>query len=738
MRWSPLFAAALTPILSPVACGWGGDDSAASASASAGGSGGSTGSTTEPTSGGQPPDFWLGVTCDDEKDEGPPRFYFDLDAGTTPELDFFRLPFPLDARRTAAGIDLTGFPRPPADLDPAFGQVVERWLDYIEADTAGFAVNSAVLFRASHGVEKASGIHYLNLTPGHPDYGKRLRGYSFSAETGPASRNNYICSNWLSVETIDGYALDPGTTYGVLLTDEMKPLGGGSFEPDADFAAMLADASPAGASAAAAWQTFAPLRTFLTSPENLGPDGPGLSRERLIAGAVFTTAPNRDIFASARDAARAAPLYVHDLHLCSAAGEGPCGAAPGLTEDEARARRCGPPSAQFREIHGRVRLPVFQEGLPPYAELGGRIDLKDGAPLQRSSVDACFSVTLPPGPAPAAGYPALIYAHGTGGSFRSAIAEGVAPRLAALGVATIALEGVLHGERRGDTDADGEVAGLDLEQLAFNVFNPESARDTMIQGAIDQFSAVRLAEAWHDSALLPGEKIAFDPGALVFMGHSQGATAGALFLPFEPLVRAAVLSGGGANLVRAILAKEHPETEVGGDLLSPRELLQLAFQERPDRPLTSDHPMLVLLNTYANRSDVDNTSRLLRRQPRDGVAPKHLLLYLGHVDGYTPLRAAGNLAIGAGTQIGGTSLFPGPCDPYEGPEATACSWTTGEWLTETALPASANLGGVTAVVRMLRAPAGADGHYVAFQAAELERIAAFLHSALTEPAPTVP
>jgi len=742
MRWSPRLVAALVPawsLLAAPACGFDEDGSTSATGASQGQGGSSTGDDTgEPTGGGLPPGFWPGVACAPSADEQAtgPKIYFDLDAGKLEGRDFFRLPFPLDARRNGAGLDLTGFPRPPADLDPDFGTVVERWISHLEVDTPGFAINSAALFRSTHGVGDPSGIHYVNITPGHPDYGQKLSGLAYAAQNGETSGNNYICRNWLAVETIDGYALDPGTTYAVLFTDAMKPVGGGSFSPDADFSAMLRDAPPPDPTRQAAWQTFAPLRDFLKSPENAA--GPALSIPRLIGGTVFTTAPNRDVLAGAREAARAAPLYVSDLHLCEAAGDSPCSKAPGLTDDERAARRCGPPSAQYREVHGRIRLPIYQEGIAPYASIGGRIDLMNGQPIQRTSVDACFSLTLPTTPAPDTGWPALIFAHGTGGSFRSAIDQGIAPRLAALGVATIGLEGVLHGERRGDTDTDGKVEGLDVDQLAFNVFNPESARDTMLQGAIDQFSAVRLAETWTDATALPGgETIRFDKGALFYMGHSQGANAGALFLPFEPEVRAAVLSGAGSNLLRALLGKTSPKVDVGGTLLAPRELLQLAFQERPDRPLTTMHPMLVLLNTFANRSDADNTSRLLRRQPLEGVAAKHLLNYLGHVDTYTPLRAAGNLAIGAGAPIAGATIFPPPCDQYTGDEAMACGWTTGKWLPTTPLPATGNLGGVTAVTRMLTAPAGTDGHFVAFQPAERERIAQFIATALQNGTPTV-
>lgn len=740
MRWSPRLVA----VLFTFACGF--DQDASTTSATLGGGGMSTteatGSTGEPTTGtGLPPGFWTGVACAPaaEEMEGSPKFYFDLDAGKVEGRDYFRLPFPLDARRRGGGIDLTGFPSPPADLAPAFGHVVERWLKHLEADVAGFAVNGAVLFRSTHGVAEPTGIYFLNISAGHPDYGKKLEALAYDAKNGDLSGNNYICRNWLAVETIDGVPLEPGVTYAVLLTDGMQPVGGGRFTPDADFTTMLQGTAPGDAVREAAWQTFAPLRQFLASPENAA--GVGVSQSELIGGAVFTTAANNDVLAGAREAVRQAPLHVSDLHLCTAAGEGPCAAALGLTADERADRRCGAPSAEYREIHGRMRLPVFQEGIAPYAEIGGRIDLDGGAPIQRGSVDACFSLTVPPGPAPEAGWPVVVYAHGTGGGFRSPLIDGTARELAGRGFATIALEGVMHGERRGDDDDDGEVAGLDQDQLVFNVFNPESARDTLVQGAFDQFSAVRLAEQWQDSTVLAGESLHFDASALYFMGHSQGAGSGALFLPFEPLVRAAVLSGGGAKLPRALLGKEEPKVEnpVTGEWLAPRELLQLAFQERPDRPLDTTHPMLILLNTFVNRSDADNTAPLIRRRPVVGVEAKHLLNYLGHADSYSPLRAAGNLAIGLGATIAGKTLFPPPCADYEDDEErSACYWTANKWLPETPLPATGNAsGGVTAVTRMLPAPAGKDGHYVAFEPAELERIGEFFASALANGTPTV-
>ncbi|MFY0538143.1 hypothetical protein [Nannocystis pusilla] len=102
--------------------------------------------------------------------------------------------------------------------------------------------------------------------------------------------------------------------------------------------------------------------------------------------------------------------------------------------------------------------------------------------------------------------------------------------------------------------------------------------------------------------------------------------------------------------------------------------------------------------------------------------------YIGHVDSYSPLRAAGNLAIGLGAPIAGKNLFQPPCDDYaDENERIACGWTSGQWLPEVALPVTGNAGGgqLTVVTRMLPAPAGKDGHYVAFEPAEMTRIADF-------------
>jgi len=754
MRSLPTFALSTLPLLG---CWPSGSDSSSTSATNATQPTSESDSTTSTSTGGdatetmtsgetgQLPMFWPGAACVPTKEvkEGPPKVYFDLDAGKDPTRDFFRLPFPIDSRLTDGGIDLDGFPRPPSDLDPIYGAVVERWLKHLSGETPGFAVNGAVLFRNTHGIGTLAGVHYLDITPDSPKYGKAVSGLRFRAENGASSRNNYICPNWLAVELIDGVPLRPATTYAVLLSDSLKPAGGGTFTADDDFTTMLSDAAPGEAAEFAAWETFAPLRDFLKSSANSGEDGPQLSAGELVGGTVFTTAPNLDPFYGAREVVDAAPFAISDLHVCDGPGDSPCSTAPGLSESERDKRRCGESSPDYYEIQGRLRLPIFQEGIAPYASVGGAIDVDVDGPVIRSTFDTCFAASIPKkSEFPESGWPVLIVADGTDGSFRGALRSTLAARVAADGIATLSVEPVLHGERRGDDDDDGLVDGLDIFQLVFNVFNPDSARDTVVQGALDQLSVIRLAERWTDDTLLDGPRIRFDASAMAFFGHSLGSNAGSLILPFTPSVRAAVFSGGGSNLPQALLAKEEPKVEnpVTNAWMTPKELLQAAFQERPDRQITSYHPMLILLNTYVNRSDADNTSRHLRREPLEDFDAKHILTYIGYVDSYTPLRAAGSLAIGLGVEIANDTLFPGPCDNYEDPaETTACGYSVNKWLKITPLPASANLSGETAVARMLDQPPGKDGHAVAYEAEELERIRSFIVSALKdEGAPTIP
>jgi pimeloyl-ACP methyl ester carboxylesterase len=344
---------------------------------------------------------------------------------------------------------------------------------------------------------------------------------------------------------------------------------------------------------------------------------------------------------------------------------------------------------------------------------------------------------VPSGDAPDAGWPTLVFAHGTGGGFRSAIDQGLARRLGEAGIATLSVDGPLHGERRGDDDDDGLVGNLPLDQLVFNLRNPDSARDTPIQAAIDLLTSDAPGpRARRDLARGAADRL--DPANLFFMGHSQGAQAGVLFLPREPEVRAAVLSGAGGNLIQALLDQVEADVDARRRLVPPARAAASGLSGAARPPADRAHPVLnMLFNTFVNRSDADAYSPMLRRQALPEIGAKHILAYMGHTDHYTPLRSAGSFVIGAGLEVGEQNLFPAPCDQYTDDRDNACGYTTSGFLPVTPLPASGNQGGVTSVVLMREQSGERDGHFVAFAPAEQDRIVAFFTSAKDGAVPVV-
>src|SRR5262249_33210684 len=153
-----------------------------------------------------------------------------------------------------------------------------------------------------------------------------------------------------------------------------------------------------------AWDAYAPFRAYLASE--------GID-ESTIAGAAVFTAGNA--LARARTlalAALAAPApKLSDLTLCDTGVVSPC-------QDASGRGACGAADPNFFEIHGRFTVPIFQQGTEPYIRPadGGAIS---NPPVVQRIEAVCFALTIPKNAAmPVGGWPLVVLAHGTGGSFR--------------------------------------------------------------------------------------------------------------------------------------------------------------------------------------------------------------------------------------------------------------------------------------------------------------------------------
>jgi pimeloyl-ACP methyl ester carboxylesterase len=357
----------------------------------------------------------------------------------------------------------------------------------------------------------------------------------------------------------------------------------------------------------------------------------------------------------------------------------------------------------FKTWEGEYDGPNFQAGEPPYRdpEDGGEIvvDPGSGEPVLQRLEPIHFAISIPEGDMPASGWPVVLYAHGTGGSFESFLNDGTAERMAAEGLAVLSIDQVLHGPR----NPQGESVELDF----FNFGNPVAARDNVRQGALDNFQLVRLVSALAIDERHPGAEVArLDPDRIFFMGHSQGGLTGPPFLAYEPLVKGAVLSGAGGLIYLSLIEKTEPV-----------DVSALVGQLIRDRPLDEFNPVLALVQMYLEPADPTNYARLLVAEPAPGVGPKDIFQSEGLIDHFTPPANIESLAVAMGLSPVEPELAPVPGFALRGID----------WLEA---PVSANLNGRTAVFLQYEAAANSDGHFVLFRVPAAERQhAAFLGSA---------
>ncbi|HEY3497708.1 MAG TPA: hypothetical protein VGK73_23585 [Polyangiaceae bacterium] len=641
---------------------------------------------------------WPGVECEPAT-EGSVRAFFEVPgAEDAVEGDFFRLPFPNDALRGDGGLNLAGFPTPGTGLlgaDP-----VELYADALESD-AGWGTYGTVFFRFSGVIDVFDDngdtrldVSWVDITPDAPERGSSVGLYWYYS----GGRNNYVCDNWVGVRRPRGYPMLPGHTYAVWMTTSVVAEDGSMVRRSPNLVSVLADEAPDDPVLVPVHEAYAPFREFL--------DSEGVSPATVLNATVFTVAGTRDIM---RDLAAAvedlpAPSVQGDWVKCEDGVDSPC-------PDHEGSRNCGASSADYDEYHALVRLPIFQEGTPPYETPadGGGIEIADDPPTE----DVCLALTVPTGTMPAAGWPLAVFAHGTGGSFRSHVDASIAGALSSGDVkfAVLGIDQVSHGPRRGDSTTEPD-------QLFFNFLNPAAARGNPLQGATDQLSLAKFAATIDGSGDMP---TTIDPAQLVFFGHSQGSTEGSLMLPYADAYKAAVLSGNGASLMNALLTKTEP-VDIAG-------LMPIALSDL--RGLMGDiaefHPVVSLLQQWIDPADPLNFASGVAVAPPEGHTGKHVFQTYGTNDHYSPPVT---MAIYAAA--GGLTLVEPIEDDFE--DAFAIG------IASQAAPLSGNTGAgmLTAGVRQYEEGDDSDGHFVVYDVPEANAdVVRFLSQAVSGTIPQI-
>ncbi|HEV8547576.1 MAG TPA: hypothetical protein VGQ57_01090, partial [Polyangiaceae bacterium] len=642
----------------------------------------------------QPPGIpvFTGVECDPPSSQNVTAYFEVPGADDADEGDFFRLPFPNDVRRSSGGLDLSGFPTPGPG---AIGvDAVKLYVDALEANDDGWGAYPTAFFRFSGPLDAAtvgntgSGppLAWIDVTPNVAEPWASV-GLSWFYSSGA---NSYICDNWIGARRPRGVPLEPGHTYAVYVTTQLRACAetatDGSCTTNAailqpkNLASLLGSSVPKDAKLAEAYDKYQPLRAYLMASH--------IEVATILDATVFTVGGVRDTMAAVADkVADLDPPQVvpGSWTKCDDGVASPC-------PDHAGLRACGGGTKDYDEYHALVKLPIFQQGQAPYLTPadGGAIAVDAAAP---PTEDVCLSLTVPKDDSmPADGWPLVVYAHGTGGSFRDHVNDSVAGALSSGSVkfAVLGIDQVEHGPRRGGSDQSPD-------NLFFNFTNPAAARGNPIQGAADQLSLARLAAEIDGSGDNPTK---LDASELFFFGHSQGATEGSLMLPYADGFRAAVLSGNGASLMNALLTKSKP--------VDVKSLLPIALS---DLSATGDageyHPVLSLLQEWIDPSDPLNFARAVAREPLEGHAGKHLFQTYGKGDSYAPAVTLATYA-----RAGGLTLV----NPVVQDTTGAPFYVE---LTTADAPLSGNAAGnVTAGVRQYTPPSGVDGHFVVFDTPE--------------------
>ncbi|MDW8246471.1 MAG: alpha/beta fold hydrolase [Sandaracinaceae bacterium] len=520
--------------------------------------------------------------------------------------DFFDLPWPNDARLSPMGTpDLRAFPTGGRSL-------VQRYIDAIGQAQQGWSTNGAVYFRFSHPIDPSTLPQTLedSVAPHSSVWLIRIDGdptrHPFVTYFEPR-KTRFWPGNVLAVRPPDGLPLERRSRYAVVITNRLKAIGGQVFERDRDFSLMLSGDPRFERTA----RLYAPA---LAAAERLG-----LQREQVVAMTVFET---QDPIAIAERCARFIREEIPPPEVDNSAWS--------LRES----------TRNYSVVHGRYfGSPRFQAGSPPYRSEGGAIQLSpSGDPIVHEMEEIRFALAIPRSPMPPGGYPIALYAHGTGGDHRSFIEDETAALLAERGIATMGIDAPFHGNRPSGSDPS-----LDF----FNVLNPHAVRWNPVQTALEHIVQARIASTLEIPRSIlerDGQPIRFDRERVYFIGHSQGALVGPIYLVLDPLPKAALFSAGGSLIGHSFIAKTLPidiprlvQGLLGLSGANPQEAFEM-------EGFVMEHPLITLVQGWIDVSDPGNYARFAFESPLPGRPHRSVILIEGMRDQHVPPPSAEALA----------------------------------------------------------------------------------------------
>jgi len=472
-----------------------------------------------------------------------------MDSEKRPKLvldgdDFFGRPWPDDTRTNAGHPDMDGFPLT-GELD-----LIDTYMEAIES-LEGFGTNSPIYVPLEYRPDKlptptdttsTDGLLWLlDIDAESPERGQLvpLNARYQDVET------LWQRADLLSVQPVWGFPLRPRTTYALVLST--------------DFIAPVED-----------WRTqenWTELDAVLLQLR-VDPD-------RIAYAFQFTTQD------PVGEMARFEERIAHDLDT------------PALDQEIQRFQN----NTFMGAYEGEMWIPVWQHGQKPYFSSGGAFQYDDAnMPILAGWEKVLFTLSLPKGSMPEAGWPVTIYGHGTGGNSRGFANESdplePANMLGDAGIAGFGISLPMHGDR---------ITNIDPALASFNYLNPDSARAVFRQGALDQlYLAELLTSQQHAFDLPDGSQAKLNPDKVAYMGHSHGGLVGAIAGPFfGDRVEAVFLSGAGGGLSTTVVTRDAGDFDIQG-------LLKTSLNFSADDELVESHPVIAMVQTLGEVTDPIN------------------------------------------------------------------------------------------------------------------------------------
>lgn len=616
------------------------------------------------------------------------------------DTHYYDHPWPSDLRRDPSGAVVF------AGLYNPFGeQILQTYEDAVAGGIHGFSTVANGYLRFTTDLDPTTlptsppdtldpnaTVQLIDVDPQSPEHGQRKLAQVYWRN----DAGDYWQPDTLVVGPALGYPLRPNTRYAIVVTSGVKGAGGESLSPSPDLSVLLGLA-PADARTEPARVIYAPAVTELAAG--------GIPATSIVHLAVFTTNdPTAELFSIADDVKASFPAP--SIRAASTNGEtgwqaNPIDVSPGVYD-------------VYSGWYGPS--PNFQQGTPPYLASGGGFVFSNGHAVIQNTFDLRFTLVVPNAqacPMPAAGYPILIYAHGTGGDYRSVIVEGgsVGDAMARQCIASIGTDQIFHGVRPGAPPPGDPNTEGDEESAFYNFQNPAAMRTNTRQSAIDVVQEARLFT--QTKVQVPANvsvthaPVLFDGTKVLFLGHSQGGQNGPLFFAADDAARGGVLSGSSASVPITLLDKTSPAPSVAG-----LWLFALGLTHPSDAAeLNLFHPIFSFAQTVVDPIDPLVYLGYLARHPRPGHAPKSIY----QTEGVTPDGTGDTYAPPHGIEVASVATGLPLQRPGEHPVAEA-TWggLTGVTIPQSGLQGNLADGGASGVLAQFLPAPGHDGHYILF------------------------